>query len=451
MLLLTLRFRPASLNLALRPFALCAALGTSTTSDFNASGATRAEKEAYLRSLPATTPLLERVRLWWELLNQPYGNRPALTRVLLVNAEDEKQRVRLPLQSLTHPFFIAPLSEVPLLLGLSLFGVLSGTVNYLHQGFMGLAAEPFLLLFLMATLRWCGYMEQLGANPAIYSGAVRRNLLAGILLFIVSEVMIFFALFWALFHSALNPSPELGSVWPPLHLLMLECSHWPTLNTALLVYSGGAANVGLYALQNLDQRLLLTGSLPAVAERLGELTPPRRMEVLLFGSRMEPQEGRLGQLRLQLHRVYGGFLYAVVCGALFLLCQLYEYGSASYAMSDGVYGSVFYGLTGLHGLHVLVGLLLLLLVIYRLGRGFFDQDQNTQDGPTGGVWYWHFVDVVWLALFLVLYVWGNSRGEPQPLAEEAGVLVAVTLVPRRRRCRARQAFQNFPTHFNQTL
>jgi Cytochrome c oxidase subunit III len=141
---------------------------------------------------------------------------------------------------------------------------------------------------------------------------------------------------------------------------------------------------------------------------------------------MEPQEGRLGQLRLQLHRVYGGFLYAVVCGALFLLCQLYEYGSASYAMSDGVYGSVFYGLTGLHGLHVLVGLLLLLLVIYRLGRGFFDQDQNTHDGPTGGVWYWHFVDVVWLALFLVLYLWGNSRGEPQPLAE-CGVLFATTL------------------------
>jgi hypothetical protein len=148
MLLLALRFRRASLNLALRPLALCTPFGTSTTSEFNAAGATKAEKEAYLRGLPATTPLLERVRLWWELLNQPYGNRPTLTRVLLVNAEDEKQRARLPLQSLTHPFFIAPLSETPLLLGLSLFGVLSGTVNYLHQGFMGLAAEPFLLLFL---------------------------------------------------------------------------------------------------------------------------------------------------------------------------------------------------------------------------------------------------------------------------------------------------------------
>lgn len=378
---------------------------------------TRAEKEAYLRSLSATTPLLERISLQWQLLGTVYLNRPRLTRVLLVNAQDELQRARLPLQRQTHPFFIAPLSETPLLLGLALLGVLIGTVNYLHQGFMGLAVEPFLLLLLLLTLRWGGYMEQLGANPAIYNSSVRRNLRVGVLLFIVSEVMIFFALFWALFHSALNPSPELGSIWPPLNLLLLEWSHWPTLNTALLLYSGVAANVGVYALQNLDQRLLLTASLREVGARLEELTPPHRVEQLLFGSSVGPRPGRLGQLRLQLHRVYGGFLYAVVCGALFLFCQLHEYSSASYAMSDGVYGSVFYGLTGLHGIHVLAGLALLLLVLLRLLRGFFDADQNTQDGPVTGVWYWHFVDVVWLALFLLLYLWGNSRGEPIWLLE----------------------------------
>jgi heme/copper-type cytochrome/quinol oxidase subunit 3 len=170
--------------------------------------------------------------------------------------------------------------------------------------------------------------------------------------------------------------------------------------------------VGLYALQNLNLRLLITGGLQQLANQLSQLTPPLKQEQLLFGSTLVAGESsRLGQLRLQLHRVYGGFLYAVVCGALFLLCQLYEYNSASYAMSDGVYGSVFYGLTGLHGLHVLAGLLLLLLVLWRLQRGYFDRDQNTHDGPTGGVWYWHFVDVVWLVLFAVLYLWGNSRGE----------------------------------------
>jgi heme/copper-type cytochrome/quinol oxidase subunit 3 len=402
-------------------------LSSGSNQQLPGNNATRAEKEAFLRALPATTSLVTRIELQWRLLGTRYTKGPTVTRVMVVNAQDELRRDELPLQRLGHPFFIAAYSETPMLIGFSLLGVLTGTVNYLHYGFMGLAAEPFLLLFLLAGARWCGYLEQLGSNPAIYNSAVRRNQLVGILLFIVSEVMVFFALFWALFHSALNPTPELGAVWPPVKLLMLEWTHWPTLNTALLVYSGGAANVGLYALQNLDQRLYMAGSAPEVAERLEDLTPPSRAEQLLFGSTRAGLTGRKAQLRLQLHRVYGGFVYAVVCGVVFLLCQLYEYSSADYAMSDGVYGSLFYGLTGLHGLHVLAGLLLLLLVIYRLGRGFFDQDQNTQDGPTGGVWYWHFVDVVWLALFAVLYLWGNSRGEA--LSVESLWSAAMAAVP----------------------
>lgn len=359
---------------------------------------------------PATLSTVERLQCG----PQPSGD---LLRLLVVTKTGEQLRSELPLQKVTHPFFMAPYSEYPLLLGVSLAGVLGGTVNYLHAGFLGLASEPFLLLLLLASLRWCGDLEQLGANPALYNGAVRRNVLLGILLFIVSEVMIFFALFWTFFHSALNPSVELGAVWPPLKLAMLEWMHWPTLNTALLVYSGGAANVGLYALQNLNLASLVADAATTLVARLRTLTPPTTAEQLLFGSALVAgEDGRRGQLRLQLHRVYGGFLYAVVCGALFLLCQLHEYNSAGYAMSDGIYGSVFYGLTGLHGLHVLAGLLLLLLVLYRLWRGFFDRDQNTADGPTGGVWYWHFVDVVWLALFALLYLWGNSRGT-LPLAE----------------------------------
>jgi heme/copper-type cytochrome/quinol oxidase subunit 3 len=144
--------------------------------------------------------------------------------------------------------------------------------------------------------------------------------------------------------------------------------------------------VGLYALHNLNQRGLLTESLTRLVAQLAQRMAPKVEEMLLFGSVPSAGEsGRSTQLRLQLHRVYGGFLYAVVCGALFLLCQLYEYQSAGYAMGDGIYGSVFYGLTGLHGLHVLAGLGLLLLVLRRLWQGFFDADQNTADGPTGGV------------------------------------------------------------------
>jgi hypothetical protein len=140
-------------------------------------------------------PTLERLNCQFTGGALPGNSAPSLLRLLVLTPAGEIQRSRLPLQKVTHPFFMAPYSEYPLLLGFSLLGLLGGTVNYLHEGFMGLGAEPYLLLLLLVTLRWCGDLEFLGANAALYNSAVRRNLLLGILLFIVSEVMIFFALF----------------------------------------------------------------------------------------------------------------------------------------------------------------------------------------------------------------------------------------------------------------
>jgi hypothetical protein len=144
---------------------------------------------------PSTLPLLEALRLHYSGETLPGKPFPSLLRLLVLTPAGELRRSQLPLQKVTHPFFMAPYSEYPLLLGFSLLGLLGGTVNYLHEGFMGLETEPYLLLLLLVTLRWCGDLESLGANPALYNSSVRRNLLLGILLFIISEVMVFFALF----------------------------------------------------------------------------------------------------------------------------------------------------------------------------------------------------------------------------------------------------------------
>ena len=337
-------------------------------------------------------------------------------------AAPEALRASLPLRRRTHPFFIAPLTEYPLLLGFAMAGLLSATVNYFHSGVLGPLAAPSLLAVVYAAVRWMVDLENLGAVAALHTAVVRSNLVVGVLLFIVSEVMIFFGLFWSYFHSSLNPAAELGAVWPPAGLAVLEWYRWPTLSTALLLYSGATANTFFYGLKVADPRPLLAA--PAAAA-LGEWLAPvgfeaRRRSATLFGTPAAAAADSAA-LALRWRRaaalltvVYGGLLYTVLAGALFLRCQAHEYGHATFAMADGVYGSVFYGLTGLHGLHVAAGLGLLLLTLGRLWAGQLVGSSYPHCSAAATVWYWHFVDVVWIFLYAVVYCWGNAGAAPTP-------------------------------------
>jgi hypothetical protein len=137
------------------------------------------------------------------------AGRPTLLRLVRINADHLGHR---PQRGVLHPFYLAPYAEYPLLLGFGLQPFMEANVSYLHGGFMGLAAEPTLLLLLCSTLWWVGDLAQMGDNAATYGAVVRRNLQCGVLLFILSEVMVFFGLFWAYFHTSLNPAAELGGV-----------------------------------------------------------------------------------------------------------------------------------------------------------------------------------------------------------------------------------------------
>lgn len=127
-----------------------------------------------------------------------------------------------PRRGVLHPFYLAPYAEYPVLLGFGLLPLMMANVHYLSEGFLGLTAQPTALLMLGCTLWWMRDLVQMGANTATYGVVVRQNLRCGVLLFIISEVMVFFGLFWAYFHTSLNPVAELGGVWPPAELLVLD-------------------------------------------------------------------------------------------------------------------------------------------------------------------------------------------------------------------------------------
>jgi cytochrome c oxidase subunit 3 len=178
------------------------------------------------------------------------------------------------------------------------------------------------------------------------------------ILFIVSEIMLFFAFFWGFFHSALAPVPEIGSVWPPLGIQTLSPWGIPLLNTLILLTSGATITVAHHAI---------------VAGKY---------------------EWAINSL-----------LATIGLGIIFTFLQYEEYKHTTFTMSDGIYGSTFFSLTGLHGFHVLIGTIFIAVTTVRLFLKHFSRQHHF--GFEASAWYWHFVDVVWILLYITVYWWGG--------------------------------------------
>jgi len=192
-----------------------------------------------------------------------------------------------------------------------------------------------------------------------HTKAVQNGLRFGMVLFIVSECLFFFAFFWAFFHSSLSPTIELGCVWPPKGIVTPDPWGIPLLNTVLLLSSGASVTWAHHA--------------------------------ILAGNRSQALQS---------------MILTVCFGVIFTAFQAYEYVELPFTISDSVYGSCFFLLTGFHGFHVLVGTLFLIVCTFRILAHHFTRFHHV--GFEAAAWYWHFVDVVWLLVFLSVYWWGGN-------------------------------------------
>ncbi len=259
-----------------------------------------------------------------------------------------------------HPFHIVDVSPWPLLTSFSAFSLLLGLTLYVHQYLFGFRLFIVgLLTTIVVTGLWWRDIVREGTYEGAHTAQVQYGLRFGMILFIVSEIMLFFAFFWAYFHSSLNPVAEIGGVWPPKGIEVINPWLIPLLNTAILLTSGAS----------------LTWSHAA----------------LLGGFRLE---------------AITGLLCTLVLAILFTAFQAYEYLNAPFTISDGIYGTTFYMLTGLHGFHVIVGTLFLAVALYRQVIHHYTNENHI--GYESAAWYWHFVDVVWIFLFLAVYSWGGQ-------------------------------------------
>lgn len=227
-----------------------------------------------------------------------------------------------------------------------------------YKGGWGLI-EIALLSLIYSTGNWWRDVIREAVYEGFHTEKVLVGLALGMLLFIVSEIMFFFAFFWSYFYLSFNASIALGGVWPPMFLVVIDPYEVPLLNTLLLLTSGASLTISHHAIV------------------LGDKTSA------LFG------------------------LYLTIFLAiLFTICQVAEYYSAPFSISDSVYGSIFFLTTGFHGFHVFVGTCFLIVCLLRLILDHFTREQHF--GFEAAAWYWHFVDVVWLFLFLTVYWWGSN-------------------------------------------
>nr|AWN56097.1 cytochrome c oxidase subunit 3 [Anthonomus grandis] len=256
-----------------------------------------------------------------------------------------------------HPFHLVDQSPWPLLGSLSTFSMMMGLIKWFHFNETNLMILS-MLTNIMIMFQWWRDVTREGTFQGLHTLKVTLGLRWGMILFITSEVFFFFAFFWAFFHASLSPSIELGLNWPPKQIITFNPLEIPLLNTMILLSSG----------------------------------------ITISWSHHSIMENNYNQAITSL-------AITVVLGFYFTILQGFEYMEAPFTISDSIYGSTFFMTTGLHGLHVIIGSTFLTVCLIRLYLNHFSSIHHF--GFEAAAWYWHFVDVVWLFLYISIYWWGS--------------------------------------------
>lgn len=267
-----------------------------------------------------------------------------------------------------QPYHLVAPSVLPLMGALSAGLLAVGAIFYMHKltlfgvpvgangVYLGFASVLTVMFFWWKTVIHEAFVEKL------HGPLVKLGLRYGMALFIASEVMFFVAFFWAYFSSALFPA---GGVWPPKGVITFDPFDLPFVMTLILLLSGCTVTFAHHAMQQGKQREAI--------QALG---------------------------------------FTVFLGMMFSCFQMLEYSHAHFAFKDGIFPSTFFMATGFHGFHVLIGTIFLAVCWARTAKGHFTPDSHF--GFEAAAWYWHFVDVVWLFLFISVYWWGSGSELPPP-------------------------------------
>jgi cytochrome c oxidase subunit 3 len=284
-----------------------------------------------------------------------------------------------------NPYYIPHSSPWPIVGSLALFTTMLGAISYLNEWAPGVVFIPGALLMAVMFFGW--FHTVIDENQAhIYNLQVDRSFRMGMMWFIFSEVMFFGAFFGALFYARVLAVPWLGGEGVKVFTNYILWPHfeagWPTNGPA---HVGGRADgsfsiIPAIGIPLLNTAILLTSGF-TVTMAHHALRANRRVPLAIW------------------------LALTFILGFTFVGFQAHEYGEAykdlGLRLSTGIYGSTFFMLTGFHGLHVTIGAIMLTVIWLRVLRGHFTPKRHFAFEAVA--WYWHFVDVVWLGLFIFVY------------------------------------------------
>lgn len=257
-----------------------------------------------------------------------------------------------------HNYHLVNLSILPFTSSISILSLLLGSVMLINKKIGGIILIIVSIISLLFNLyQWWIDITIESTYLGEHTKIVQRGLTIGFILFVISEICLFFSLFFAYFYNAIIPSIEVGSIWPPIGVQSINYFSLPLLNTAILFFSSVTITIAHH---------YIVGN--------------NKYKCILY------------------------IFITLLLGIIFTYFQYIEYKFTFYSISDSIYGSSFFILTGFHGIHVLIGTIFIIITFLRIMINHFTIDHHL--GFNFSALYWHIIDLIWLFLFALIYIWG---------------------------------------------
>ena len=258
---------------------------------------------------------------------------------------------------INQPYFILNLSPWPILIAINTFNLIISNIIIFNFKLNIIIINNLILILIISTLWWRDIIRE-RTFQGNHNFHIINLIKFRIILFILSEIFLFISFFWNFLHNSLAPSIELGLNWPPKNINFFNPLFIPLLNTIILLTSRFTVTLThIYLIKNLKKKTIIFINL------------------------------------------------TIILSIYFLILQILEYNQATFTFSDSIFGSSFYIATGFHGLHVLIGTIFLIINTIRIIKLHFSFIHHIRFELAA--WYWHFIDIIWLFLYITFYWWNN--------------------------------------------